>query len=68
MPTHGSLSKAGKTRELTGKPKSRQGMRDKEMKKYAHMKAHKCPRLSARRKYEKRIEMRQKIGQHYKEG
>jgi len=74
MPTHGSLTKAGKMREQTGKPHFRQetittigkeGVKHTEIKKYQHSKKHKSPRLSGRRKYEKRILMKMQSGQNY---
>ena len=65
MPTHGSLTKAGKMREQTGKPKYRKVMKAKVEMRYSHMKAHKSPSQSARRRYEKRVLLGQKTGQNY---
>ncbi|UCD97155.1 MAG: 30S ribosomal protein S30e [Candidatus Bathyarchaeota archaeon] len=53
MPTHGSLSKAGKVRGQTpkveGKPRR-----------------HLIPRIRSRRNYEKRIVLQRKAGQNWK--
>jgi len=52
MPTHGSLSKAGKVRSQTPKiqPNSKKGP---------------CPRIKNRRNYEKRLMLQRKPGQNW---
>ena len=54
--THGSLSQAGKMRQVLKQQKTfREEGSGVNIKKYPHTKKHKCPRVSNRRKYVKQI-------------
>ncbi|UCE43446.1 MAG: 30S ribosomal protein S30e [Candidatus Bathyarchaeota archaeon] len=57
MPTHGSLSKAGKVRTQTAKMQIEGRTRKSKM-----------PRVGLRRKYEKRIILQRNPGQSWKQG
>ncbi|MDH5780218.1 MAG: 30S ribosomal protein S30e [Candidatus Bathyarchaeota archaeon] len=57
MPTHGSLSKAGKVRQQTAKMGIEGRTRRSKM-----------PRVSRRRNYEKRIILQRRPGQSWKQG
>jgi ribosomal protein S30 len=52
MPTHGSLSKAGKVRSQN-KKSFREQLVGREKRKYYHRKKHSIPRINNRRKFEK---------------
>ena len=65
MPTHGSLAKAGKVREKTPRQWTNQTRRSKSGAPLQHLKPHKSPRIANRRKYEKRIILRQRSGQRW---
>ncbi|UCC32875.1 MAG: 30S ribosomal protein S30e [Candidatus Bathyarchaeota archaeon] len=56
MPTHGSLSKAGKVRQQTAKMQIEGRTRKSKM-----------PRVGLRRKYEKRIILQRNPGQSWKQ-
>lgn len=73
MPTHGSLSKAGKCKWQGNVPhilpESFREVKKRDKKgimqtvRMKHLKKHKCPRMSKRRAYDKREIHKQKIGQ-----
>ena len=65
MPTHGSLTKAGKVRQLTPRQWANQTRKSKSGAPLQHLKPHKCPRVANRRKYEKRVILRQRSGQRW---
>ena len=65
IPTHGSLAKAGKVRQLTPRQWASQTRKSKSGAPLKHLKPHKSPRVAFRKKYEKRIILGQRSGQRW---
>jgi len=55
IPSHGSLTKAGKTRDRQKKDSQKEWRTDKEGKKLKHNKKSKSPKINKRRLYEKSL-------------
>ncbi len=68
MPTHGSLSKAGKVRERNPVQWDLRKRKSKEGKRLFHVSPHKPPRLSLRVKFRRRVLLKQRAGQRWVRG
>jgi len=65
MPSHGSLAKAGKVRDRNPVHWEFRERKSKRGTPLQHVKAHKPPRIANRRKFERRIKLKQRSGQRW---
>jgi len=65
MPSHGSLAKSGKVRSQQPKQWDKLGHKNKKGVLQRHYKKHRIPRVSNRRRFEKRVLLERESGQNW---